>query len=463
MAQPAVTTYTVSSGLPINGGRWPGGRLGGGVDLAAASAGGGFDAPSGALAGGVVLGDASAAGEMTHAMAAQQLAADGIWTWFTDPRAVEHVVDGARVTDIGYITAAGSPAVTRVPHDNVAGRTSFTLRTAMQVDDHNNPAMLVRPDGTLMSAYCRHPDATADQHRIRISSAANSIAAWGAEANPAATDPSYANLARLSVPGRTYLNFRSGSSGTYPQKCLVSTDDGASWAAEETWFSYTNHRPYPKWATNGTNRIDVLTTEGHPSSMATSIYHFYVVVAADGTKTFYSSDGVSLGAGPIDPTSATRIYDGASGSGRSWTWDITYGSDGHPHVLFAKFVGTTDHRLMYARWTGSAWTTPVQVVAMGSRLYAGEVYYSAGACFDGNTPDRVFAAVESGGASDLAEYRSSDSGETWAKHRDITTGGGTWNIRPWSPRGHNGRIAVLWCRGGYTSFTSYATEIWGAG
>lgn len=65
MAQPALTTYAVAAGQPIHGGRWPGGRLSGGVVLdAAVAAGSGASNPS-ALAGAVDLGPVLGGGDMS--------------------------------------------------------------------------------------------------------------------------------------------------------------------------------------------------------------------------------------------------------------------------------------------------------------------------------------------------------------------------------------------------------------
>lgn len=393
-------------------------------------------------------------------LAAQQLVADGVWTWFSGPQAITHLVGGGRVTDIGYITTNGSPGVTRVPHLSEASRSSFLLRNAMEADDHNNAALLKRQDGKLLAAYCKHPEPT-NIHRVRIADAENSIGAWAAESTPTATNPTYSNLFYLSTPQKTALIFRSGLSGTMPQNMLLSSDGGSSWASEVSVFQYSGQRPYPQYTTNGIDRIDVITTEGHPSGMYTSVYHLYILFAADGSWTVHNSAGTNLGASPVSVAAATKVFEGDPK--KAWTWDVTYGSDGHPRALFTKAESATDHRLMFARWTGSAWTTPVQIAAIGSYIYAEQADYSVGGCFDGNTPDRVYLGVESGGTSELQEYRTTDNGATWSKHRDITTGSGGWNFRPWSPRGHDGRIAVLWCRGAYTDYLNYNMAIWGAG
>jgi hypothetical protein len=256
------------------------------------------------------------------------------------------------------------------------------------------------------------------------------------------------------------LEFRSGSSTTRPRRRFASDDEGDTWGAVSDWVTKTGSRPYTKSCHNGINRIDFIISTSHPNEGASSLYHCYLLVTAGGVETFYKSDGTVIGSS-VEPESGTLVYDGSTLDG--WQWDITYGSDGKPRVLFSKYVSTTDHRYMFSRWTGSAWTTPVEIVAGGSYLYAVEAYYSGGMCFDGADPDRVYASVQVSGQWEIQEYRTTDDGATWSKVRDITQGSSVKNCRPWSPRGHDGKLKVLWWRGTYTTFTNYSTAIWGAG
>ncbi|MEY2688202.1 MAG: hypothetical protein RL375_2400 [Pseudomonadota bacterium] len=70
MASPAHSTYSVGAGSPIHGGRWPGGRLSGAVDLAAVLGAGALGTNASDLGGDVALGAAVAAGTMDDGMPA---------------------------------------------------------------------------------------------------------------------------------------------------------------------------------------------------------------------------------------------------------------------------------------------------------------------------------------------------------------------------------------------------------
>jgi len=80
------------------------------------------------------------------------LATDGAWTWFNDPRALFH--NGKLY--FGYVRAADSKT-TLSTFDLVTG-TASNLWTAgfTQFDDHNNPGLLAKTDGTLLAIYSRH-------------------------------------------------------------------------------------------------------------------------------------------------------------------------------------------------------------------------------------------------------------------------------------------------------------------
>lgn len=381
-----------------------------------------------------------------------ELVANGVWTWFNEPRAIYD----SGVTYIGWITSGGSVGVTSFTHADES-LSSFTLRASMETDDHDNPALYMRSDGKLLAAYAKH--STDGFGRYRIATNAGSIAAWDAEQTLSDSFVGYANLHYLTDSDLLYWHYRSGNTATRPRKGWASDDEGSSWGAGSNWINQTSQRPYTKTCNNG-SRVDMVVTTGHPNEAATSIYHAYMEPSG-GSLQFYESDGTLIGAS-MAPADGTLIYDGSSVDG--WVWDITYGADGHPWVLFARYPSTTDHRYMFSRWTGSAWTTPVEICAAGTYLYAAEAYYSGGLCFDGNDPTRVFVSVQDGSAWEVQEYRTDDDGATWSKYRDITSGSGSVkNCRPWSPRGHDNKLAVLWWRGTYTTYTNYSTAIWGAG
>jgi hypothetical protein len=263
------------------------------------------------------------------------------------------------------------------------------------------------------------------------------------------TNHSYANPFELTgESGSPILNFyRSGTTPSWSTYYSRSTDGGETWATQIRLLDgAASGRPYLKAAKNGTTRIDFAVTDGHPDSVTTnSIRHFYYEAGA-----FYESDGTALGSPPYSTlTDLTTVYDGTTS--RAWIHDIKIGSDGHPRVVFAVFVSTSDHRYYYGRWTGSAWAT-AQICTAGGFLYAAEPYYSGGVCIDGDDANIVYASRGVGGGRwAMYKYVTADGGSTFTE-----TDMGFDGIRPYHIKGA-GAAAVL--GGRYATFTSYMTRV----
>jgi hypothetical protein len=106
------------------------------------------------------------------------ITADGIWTWFTDPRAV---VRG------GYLyTMAVDSAGTNFVHRTLLSTQvteSFQLSsTGLEIDDHNNGSITFLPDGRAVCFYGAHNDS---EFRYRIwdgTGAFTSSGSWTSEA-----------------------------------------------------------------------------------------------------------------------------------------------------------------------------------------------------------------------------------------------------------------------------------------
>lgn len=397
----------------------------------------------------------AAVGAVSADVITNMVTEDGIWTWFTEPRAVFY--NGAYY--VGWINSVGDAGITKVV-SATGVRTHFTLKVNLQLDDHNNPAVYIRPDGRIMCFYGMHNDAAGIRYRTTTNP--EDISAWGAEQvhAPATLPTCYSNPRYLSAAGRLFYHYRAGNSDSNRPHSIISTaNNGATWTAELKLFdSGATARPYVKSTTNGVDRIDFFLTNCHPSEGVASAYHCYALWDA-GTSAlrYYTSAGVELTTFPINPSSLTLIKSGSPHD--NWVWDITYSADGHPRVLYTRFNGSADHRYEFSRWTGSSWTTPVEVCAGGTFLYSGEAYYSGGMCFDGNNANVVYVSRQVSGQWEIQEYRTANDGATWALERSITSGSSVRNARPYSPRGHDNKLGVLWWSGTYTTYINYDTSI----
>ena len=420
-----------------------------------------------------------------------QLAPDGAWTWFNDERSIWHI--GKLYT--GYVKKNGKVGISRFDPATMA-TTHVSLSSFTQIDDHNNPSITILPDNRLMVVYSQHNGVS--RRRISTVTEPASISDWGSEiATGGGGSISYANTYRLSGESNRIYHFNRAIN--WNPTLIISDDEGASFGSPIHFIATGSGgtRPYPKYFSNGVDRIDLIYTDGHPRNDNNSIYHLYY--EADN---FHATDGTIVEAVadlPIEHDqgkTGTKVYtysgaawgpeDGPDDwipSGRAWTWDICYGSDGHPVCAFQVQVdnvtgsGWNHDRIYYyyARWTGTEWQH--RFIAHGGRgLYDHEDDYGGGMAIDPNNPNVVYISTNAANPFDLTDIdnvplASNERYEIW---RGTTTDGGltfSWepitqgspldNLRPIVPENHGYDRSVVWFRGIYSTYTNYNTEVVG--
>ena len=415
----------------------------------------------------------SAAGGITPTPTAFGLAAapEGGWSWFADPRAINYngkTYWGYTNRD-GDVTARSTTDSTQVTNTLISGN---RLYPAMQIDDHDNPALVVRnSDKKLLYFYTRH---SGTQFYLSVSSAAEDISAFAARVDLASslvrvTGFTYPNPVQLTSETNEpiWLFYRDPvNSSTTTMRYSKSTDGGATWAAHSTLFETASRSSYWKVATNGTDRIDFAASDGHPMyDPNVSIYHWYYK-----SGNIYKTDGTLIGAigtATLTPSDVTLVYSGATTT--SWIWDVFF--DGtNPYVTYTTYPGNdgSDHRANYARWTGSAWDThevdaigtyvPTAIASGGSQL---EVFYSGGVILDRSDHNVVYIAKGLGGGRwDIYRCVTANGGTTWTKTALTSSGK---NIRPVGVRNYDDKLQVMWMSGTYASYTSFNVASVGAG
>jgi hypothetical protein len=386
----------------------------------------------------------------------REVGPSGAWSWFGDPRAVYH--QGAhRRTYVGWNDRAGSIQVASYDHDSKV-RVTATIKANFQVDDHDNPSLLVRADGRLMAFWSAH---SGGQMHYRRTTRPEDVTAW----EPERTVPTntagpwgytYPNPVQLSAEGdRIWLFWRGGNFNP----TFSTSGDGLSWASARTLISVPGQRPYVKYHGNGVDTIHFAFTQGHPRTLATDIY--YARYRAGRLEHASGSLIAPLSQGPIAPSQADRLYTAAVHHGqRAWVHDVAADAAGRPVVTYAAFVSSSDHRYHYSRWTGSRWEDH-EIARAGGSMSGDPVepHYSGGITLDHEDPSVVYLARQVGGRFEVSMWRTPDGGHTWTS-RGVTGGSARGNYRPISPRGRTGPdLNVVWMRGGYPSFTSYQTAV----
>jgi hypothetical protein len=401
----------------------------------------------------------------------EELAAVGAWNWCGDPKAVYH--EGTRrTTYVGWVDGEGSVRVGAHDHDTGEFVTSI-LHEGMERDDHDNPSILVLPDGRLAAFYCPHvrvPSAGEEGLMgmfYRISSSPEDVTAWGPERQLATNTAgswgyTYPNAVSLSEEGgRIYLFWRGGNG----QPAISFSDEGEYWVYAHTLFR-SGKRPYAKYASDGASTIHFAFTDGHPRGEPTNNIYY----ASYRDTTFYRADGTpitGLRGLPLVPEAVDLVYDAKDAGARAWVWDIALDADARPVIAYATFPGDDDHRYRYARWDGAQWVDH-EICASGSwfpepipdargRHYY--VYYSGGVTLDHDDPSVVYLSRQVDGIHEIERWETPDGGRTWESSA-VTCGSSKNNVRPVVPRGRApGGPEVIWMHGDYTHYTEYDTSL----
>jgi hypothetical protein len=418
---------------------------------------------------------------------------DGAWTWYNDPRALFH--QGQLY--FGYVRGSdGKTALSRF--DPTTGQTMDLWASGFnERDDHNNPGLLAKQDGNLLALYAQHNTDRIFAYRTATSANPLTPADWGAERSipNSGAGMTYANLFQLRAEAGKIYNFCRNLN--FNPTLYTSTDGGDTWSPPRLFIqagANSRVRPYLKYSSDYSSRIDFLYTDGHPRDVNNSLYHLYYQNGA-----YYRTDGARVKQFadlPIQHDSGERgavIYQYNEGAqtdpnegiprGREWCWEIANRTNGAPVAVFTvqrdNVTGDNwfDDRIYYyyARWTGSNWQKRF-IAHAGRPLYTAEDDYAGGICVDPIEPNVIYLSSNAKNPFALNEVNdvplsASQRYELW---RGVTQDGGltfTWtpvttnsavdNLRPYVPRRNGGERSVIWFQGNYFTYMSYMCSVVG--
>lgn len=393
----------------------------------------------------------------------------GAWSYFTDPRSVS---DGNKVftgwvSPGGWVHVASFDWSTAIKRERVLGP-----RTGP--DDHNNPALTIRPDGRVMIFYSPHsgpgiPRGRKSQLYYAVSKLPGDISSW---------EP----VRRVSV------NVRGGLGYTYPNPIMLANGDvwlawrGGNWMPTRSvlrdgrWKPARNliaaprdkrklfkellpRRPYTKYAPAKNGRIHMIYTDGHPYEDRTSIYYASVSATSD---QLYRADGSRLGRAPIHMRDGQRIYSPEQ-NGNGWVMDVADDGNGNPVIAYtAGWSRFKKVQFRLLRWTGERWIDHfITYASEKPRARANKYFhsfYSGGFTIDHNDPRRLFLSRGVG-----KNYRV----EVW----DADQGYKKWKFLAVSPSGQGcfrpvgsvgpGPSMVLFLCGMHRTWTRYQSKVYG--
>ena len=410
---------------------------------------------------------------------------NGAWSWFEDERAIvdplsQKILVGSCADGSGFGGAARAGDIDLACLDLQTGRvTSFELHDRLQGDDHNSPALLLRPDGRFLAMYGMHGGSGTPPllSRWRTSVHPGDPDSWTVERTFQHTRAmSYSNLHWLpDAAGGQGVLYNFVRATNYDPNVMVSGDLGDTFTGTGKVLTEggNSDRPYVKYASDGSTRVHLITTERHPRNFDNSIYHGYIENHA-----LHDSFGTVLDTDVLDasgraPNALTAVFRTGTAFGgtvmrRAWTVDLAVDPGGEVRALFIARAAdqSTDHRLFRAHFDGSTWST-YEVCAMGGYLYAAEDDYTGLGALHPDDPDRIFVSTRIDprtGATlphhEIFDGITADGGRTWS-WQPVTQDSSVDNLRPIVPKWSADRTALLWFRGTYSTYTDYDTAVVG--
>lgn len=422
---------------------------------------------------------------------------NGLWCWFQDERAIVDAVKGNIIVGSsacptgfgGSLRRAANETVifdlkNRVPVRYLLGNNSSS---GLSTDDHNAPALLVRPDGKYIAMYSDHYDKYKNRYRIFNGTTWAPEQAYDWTKRPGGTNNyiAYNNLYYLSAENLMY-DFSRANERT--PNFIVSSDMGDTW----TWggqlttnYSNSYNRGYYKYWGNGVDRIDFIFTEQHPRDTLTSIYHGYIkngksydsfgnVVDNDIFSTSYIPQFLHF----------TKIFSNGTKIGnntfyRCWTSDLMRYEDGTIAAIITARVNqfaspgypdnsiNPQHAFIYCRFDGQNWSYSFLDLA-GYKFYSSEADYVGLGALAPNDPTTLYISspYDPRDTTKILNVReifkgvTNDNGLTWS-WTPITQNSSRDNVRPIIPIWDKDNMALIWCRGTYITAQSFDAAIVG--
>lgn len=395
-----------------------------------------------------------------------QVAAEGAWCWFADPRALHYENKEGTInkTYIGYIDIHGNIKVMQYDFQKKE-QEEVLIRSYFQPDDHNNPTFLVLPDERIMIFYSRHTDEPCFYYRV--SRIPGDITTLGEEKRiETKNNTTYPSPFILSDdPEHIYLCWRG--IGWHPTIAKLSLPDDKD-EVDVVWGPYqivqsTGARPYAKYMSNGKDKIYLTYTTGHPDNELPNFLYFnYIDIKTlqltdvRGTVLSTIADGTFKvnKTGDYAKQYPSTVVDNPSE--RDWVWQIASDRNGNPVIAMVRISDNKEsHDYYYAKWNGHEWKKTFLINAGGHFHQTPnlEKCYSAGMAIDPSNVNEVYCSLpvegKYGKVYEIVRFIMSEDGEVISKEA-VTKDSQLNNVRPYMiPASEGTPLRLTWMYGNY--------------
>jgi hypothetical protein len=394
---------------------------------------------------------------------------DGGWCWFSDPRAIYYENHFKR-TYAGWITSTGDIMIGYYDHNQKLIQSKIIMDN-LEKDDHDNPALLMLPDGRLTVFFTKHGGSNPTW--MYTMKSPEDISEWDKKElylndtsyyRGFTNENTYCNPIMLPEENnRIYLFWRGIDNKPHYS---FSDDLGETWSKGRIFILperiYSMQRPYVKVESNHKDKILFAFTDGHPNmEKENSIYFMYYKKGA-----FFTIDGKEigkLGDTPVNPEKASLVYNARSTKAKAWIWDVAFDENENPVLVFARFPDDSNHIYTWAKWTGSEWILK-DLVNSGSWFPSDpkrERNYSGGIVLDHEDPNTVYLSVKRGAHYEIEMWKAIKGGDAW-KVFEITRNSSLDNVRPFAVRnsGTDNPLQLLWIQNRrYVHYTDFESAV----
>jgi len=402
------------------------------------------------------------------------LTEDGAWCWFSDPRAIYY--DESLIIT-GWVKKDGSVEVASL--DLESDEKKFNnIYPQLEIDDHDNPAFAVLPDGNVFTMYARH----STKKGVISNQTVNGPDVQSFGENVVHRPKTDELLEKFPRETYTYANpyiledednklFVFGRWIGFKPNLIISDDNGKTWNEQYIVISSEpfdpNNRPYVKYYSDGKSKIHLVFTDGHPEvEPRNSVYYCYYENGA-----FWKADGTQickLEQLPFSPQDASLVYKPSEKSGRAWIADIVVKNE-VPYILYSRHPEKIDHRYHYVWFNSKTKTWEDYEICKAGKWFPQtqpgkterESYYMGNMTLHPENTNTVYLSREVNGVFEIEKHKTENGGSTWAV-TPITRNSAYDNVRPYVPRylPDNAKTVVLWMENKkYIHYTIYDTSI----
>ena len=364
---------------------------------------------------------------------------NGIWSWFSDPRAV--YFEGIyKRTYLGWVDNYGNIIVSYLDHETGEQQIQKVYEN-LEIDDHNNPSLIFDEKGRLSLYFTSHLINDDPLYKISAKNPED-ILSWNVPESLYLNDEDRYEKARIlnhtysnplkipNNPNTWYLFYR----GVDMQPSIaISKDEGLHWNRSLVLFNGNDleiYTPYLK-VYQGNEKIHFFLTSDHPTRalQTNRLYYFFLR-----NGIFYDQNEreiATLESLPILPDSLEPIREFQQH--RAWCWDIKEDEKGLPVITYVEFQ-EDKHIYKYAFFDGQTWVHKSLIDSGGAFPEQVddtilEPHYSGGLIINPANPKALFASVKRNGIFEIEKWEYDSKKDAWT-HFPVTENSKNHNVRP---------------------------------